>query len=201
MPGPPEPASVVGMTESRTETPGGLVASRRPITLVTYASKSGSTRGIAERIAHRLRDGGHAAELEPVDAVHDLSRFDAVVLGSAVFNGQWMPEADAFVAEQAGELRDRAVWLFSVGTFGDDRPVLGPVMRREPRGIGDLVRQVGAHDYRVFAGVIKRSDWPLASRIFYHALGGRLGDHRNWDQVEGWADQIAAARTRAAREK
>ncbi len=186
------------MPDPRIDTPPEAVASRRPITLVAYATARGSTRGIAERIASRLRDAGHAVELEPVNLVRDLSRYDAVVLGSPVFNQRWMPAADAFVDQHAAELRGRAVWLFSVGTFGDDRRLIGPAMRREPLGIGDLVRRVGAHDYRVFAGVINRADWPLVGRMLYHAFGGRLGDHRNWDQVERWADAIAAARAQAA---
>jgi menaquinone-dependent protoporphyrinogen oxidase len=46
---------------------------------------------------------------------------------------------------------------------------------------------------RVFAGVIDRHQWPFVSRQFFHALGGRLGDNRDWDDIDAWATKIAAA--------
>jgi menaquinone-dependent protoporphyrinogen oxidase len=66
--------------------------------------------------------------------------------------------------------------------------------------LGSPVSALGPRDYRVFAGVIEREYWPLASRLLYHALGGRLGDRRDWREIEAWAQTIAAAlRTPTAR--
>ena len=28
------------------------------------------------------------------------------------------------------------------------------------------------------------------SRLLYHAFGGRLGDNRDWEDIEAWADGI-----------
>jgi flavodoxin len=49
--------------------------------LVTYASKHGSTRGIAERIAEKLRQLGRDAEVRPVDEVSDPGSYEAFVIG------------------------------------------------------------------------------------------------------------------------
>jgi hypothetical protein len=27
--------------------------------------------------------------------------------------------------------------------------------------------------------------------LFFHALGGRLGDNRNWPEIDAWAEHIA----------
>jgi menaquinone-dependent protoporphyrinogen oxidase len=41
--------------------------------------------------------------------------------------------------------------------------------------------------------VIDRHEWPRLSRQFFHAFGGRLGDNRDWRDIEAWAGGIAAA--------
>jgi menaquinone-dependent protoporphyrinogen oxidase len=167
--------------------------------LVAYGSKYGSTMGIAERIATRLRKLDVSVELRPVEQVADASAYDAVVLGSAVFNQRWLPEAERFAQRNRSALTAMPVWLFSVGTFGDRKRVIGPLMKREPKGIRALQEAVGSREYRVFAGVIDRHQWPLLSRLFYHTLGGRLGDNRDWPQVDAWGDSIGYAVRRGAR--
>lgn len=163
-----------------------------PPVLVAFSTHSGSTRDTAEQLAQTIRAYGHAVDVARVDDVIDPSGYGAVILGSPVFDGHWTAAAEAFVDRHRDALRATPLWLFSVGTFGDDRRLIGPMMRREPRGIGVLVRDLGAHDYRVFAGVVKRHDWPLTARIFFHLLGGRLGDHRDWASVRNWATEISA---------
>lgn len=161
--------------------------------LVAYASRFGSTCGVADRIAARLRTGGNHVDVCPADQVADAGAYDAVVFGSAVFNQQWLPEGQEFVKRNLDPLAARPVWLFSVGTFSDRKRVIGPLMKREPRDIHALRQTVCPRDYRVFAGVIDRHRWPFFSRLFYHALGGRLGDNRDWRQIDRWTDEIARA--------
>lgn len=164
---------------------------RAAFVLVAYATGRGSTRGVAERIAARLEAAGLRVEIRDLGTGDALGDPDAVVLGSPVYGQRWLPEAEAFVERNRTGLTARPLWLFSVGTFGDDRRLIGPLMRREPRGIGDLTTSLGARGYRVFAGVIDRDAWPPLSRLLFHAFGGRLGDNRDWARIEAWADEIA----------
>jgi menaquinone-dependent protoporphyrinogen oxidase len=161
--------------------------------LVAYATGHGSTQGVAERIGARLRESGAGADVLTVDEAVglDLPGYDAVVLGSPVYNQRWLPEADRFVEAHAESLAALPLWLFSVGTFGDTKRLIGGLMKREPRNIPDLLRRLAPREYRVFAGVIDRHQWPLFSRLFYYALGGRLGDNRDWDEIDLWARGIA----------
>lgn len=50
--------------------------------LVVYASKYGSTKGIAEFISEKLKQRGMLAEAQPVEAVHDLGDYDVFVVGA-----------------------------------------------------------------------------------------------------------------------
>lgn len=83
--------------------------------LVAYASAHGSTRTVAERVAARLGRHGLDVELAALDAVPDVGPYRAVVLGSAVHNGAWLPEAVDCVRRQRASLFARPVWMFSVG--------------------------------------------------------------------------------------
>ena len=164
-----------------------------PEVLVAFATRHGSTAGVAERIAARLRDAGVRASVASAETAGAAAGYDAVVLGSGVYNQRWLPGAETFLRDNLVALGRRPVWLFSVGTFGDRKPIIGPLMRREPRDIEAMKASIGPRDYRVFAGVIERRHWPPLARLLYHALGGRLGDNRDWQDIDDWARAIAAA--------
>ena len=59
--------------------------------LVAFASRHGSTREIAEGIAQELRASGHSVAVRPVDAVQGIERYEAAVIGGAVYMGDWLP--------------------------------------------------------------------------------------------------------------
>ena len=182
--------------------PGPLLrASPATDVLVVFASRHGATRGVAERIAARLHEDGLAVTLSRVEDVGEIPPGCAVVLGSPVYDQGWPPEFDEFVARHMQALAGRRTWLFSVGTFGDRRRVIGPLMRREPRNIGQVRETMRPDEYRVFAGVIRREQWPLLSRVLFHLFGGRLGDNRDWAAIDEWAESILGAlhRTEPAR--
>ena len=149
--------------------------------LVAYASKYGSTRSIAERIAECLRVAGQQGEARPVQAIDDLGGYDAFVVGSAVFASHWMAEATAFVRRHRAVLADRPVWLFSSGPIGTMAAKHEPV---EPKGIGALVRAIGPREHRVFFGAWDRAKLDGAKLGFAErqvAARGRLpglGGHR-----------------------
>jgi menaquinone-dependent protoporphyrinogen oxidase len=164
-----------------------------PDVLVVFASRHGATRGVAERIAARLHEGGLAVTLRQVEDAAEIPPGCAVVLGSPVYDQGWPPEFVDFVERHMQPLAGRRTWLFSVGTFGDRRRVIGPLMRREPRNIGQIREDMRPDEYRVFAGVIRRGQWPLPSRMLFHLFGGRLGDNRDWAAIDEWAETILGA--------
>jgi menaquinone-dependent protoporphyrinogen oxidase len=60
--------------------------------LVAYASRHGSTRGVAERVAKLLDGPRTQVDVRRVDQVDDgIAAYDAVVFGSAVYDGSWRP--------------------------------------------------------------------------------------------------------------
>ncbi len=161
--------------------------------LVTYASRHGATKGIAARIAERIAATGTAVDLRPVDTVESLDAYNAVVFGAPVYDQSWPPEADRFVDEQRDLLAARPLWLFSVGSFGDTKRLIGPLTLKEPKHITEVRSALKPREYRVFQGVIEKHQWPFWSRVLFHAFGGHFGDHRKWPVIDAWGDQIALA--------
>jgi menaquinone-dependent protoporphyrinogen oxidase len=160
--------------------------------LVAFASQQGSTRGIAEAIAARLRAAGHAVDVSPAADVGDPNSYDAVVLGSAIHDGSWLTEATAFVGRHRGALAERPLWLFSVGSLGSDRGwPLGAIAEWQPKDLAALRQTLHPRGFRAFAGVVDRGLVPAAVRLLLSAIGIRFGDARNWADVDAWADGIA----------
>src|SRR6186997_2974837 len=122
--------------------------------LIGYASRFGSTRDIAIRIADTLRARGNEVDVRSIDEIESFDRYDAVVFGSGVYDGSWTPEARDLLRRHAAALARKPVWLFSVGSFGDRHPIIGPLMRKEPKEISEFEQSTHPRDYRVFAGVI-----------------------------------------------
>jgi flavodoxin len=65
--------------------------------LVTFASKYGATAEIAEKIEDVLKESGLQSQILPVNQVRGIRTYDAFVLGSAVYIGQWRKEVVKFL--------------------------------------------------------------------------------------------------------
>src|SRR2546423_8551593 len=88
--------------------------------LVAYASKHGSTQGIAEHITEKLRQLGKEVEVKPLDAVEFPGSYEVLVIGSAIYYGSWLKEATEWVRRNRAVLAKLPVWLFSVGPLGTE---------------------------------------------------------------------------------
>lgn len=161
--------------------------------LVGYASRFGSTRDIASRIADAIRAGGSAVDLRAIEDIADVEGYDAIVFGSGVYDGSWTAEATELMRRHAAVLSRKPLWLFSVGSFGDRHPIVGSLMKKEPKEIGEFEQALHPRDYRVFAGVLNLEHWPSWGRLIFKAFGGHHGDNRHWPDIDAWAQEIASA--------
>lgn len=165
--------------------------------LVNYASRFGGTREIAEAIARTLDDAGVRVRCSPVQDAPDLERFDAFVIGSAVYFGRWLPAATDFVRTHAGLLVHRPTWLFSSGPLpvpaGEADEAL--VDETEPEELPALRDLITPRGHVVFAGTLQPQRLRLRDRALRTLPAGRAalpaGDFREWDRIEGWAASIA----------
>ena len=128
--------------------------------LVTYAGKYGGTAEIAVKIGQVLGQAGLSAKVLPVGGVKDLTPYKAVVLGSAVYIGNWCKEAPKFLKANEKMLGERPVWLFSSGPTGEGDAVELLDGWRLPKGLQPIIDRIQPRDIAVFHG--KKPGYPTA---------------------------------------
>jgi menaquinone-dependent protoporphyrinogen oxidase len=126
--------------------------------------------------------------------VDHLRDYDAVVVGSTVEDGQWLPIASQFLIENAGALAGKPLWLFGVWLPSAlPGPLHRAICRAQVRSLAAAVPVgIQPRDMRLFGGALRPEQVPArADRVRLHALGIRYGDFRPWPEVMAWARQIA----------
>jgi menaquinone-dependent protoporphyrinogen oxidase len=130
---------------------------------------------------------GYAAEALPVDTVRDLSAYDAVVLGSAVYYGSWMKEATEFLLRHESALAVRPVWLFSSGPLG----VEAKGAEEQPRELSEFRDAIHPRGHQLFFGALDHEKLSFPERMVIRAVRAPEGDYRDWAAIEAWAEHIA----------
>ncbi|MBN1666279.1 MAG: hypothetical protein JW862_04300, partial [Anaerolineales bacterium] len=93
-----------------------------PRVLVAYASANGSTVDVAIAIGETLSTHGLQVDVRPVEETLSVDGYQALVIGSAVQFGEWLPEALDFLARNQDTLAEMPVATFCVHitNTGDD---------------------------------------------------------------------------------
>jgi menaquinone-dependent protoporphyrinogen oxidase len=159
--------------------------------LVTYATKYGATQEIAEAIGQVLSQTGLSTDVQPIHLVSDLSQYQALVIGSAVYIGKWRKEAMRFLKANEKKLSGMSVWLFSSGPTGEGDPVEILKGWRMPRAIQPIVDHIKPRGNRVFHGDVNVSKLNPIERLMIKNVEAPVGDFRDWDAIRSWANTIA----------
>ncbi|HEX7586769.1 MAG TPA: flavodoxin domain-containing protein [Anaerolineae bacterium] len=162
--------------------------------LVTYTSKTGSTVGVAEAIGKTLAESGASVDVRPMKDVHDLAPYQAVVAGSAINGGEWLPEAMQFVRTHQADLAEKRFAAFLVCmtlamSNGKYREHVATWL--EP--VRALTRPVSEG---LFAGALDISKIPSLGNKIKFRLSVMFGvwsegDHRDWNAIRAWAEKLA----------
>lgn len=161
--------------------------------LVAYATKHGATAEIAEKIGQVLRRAGLRTDVLPADRVSDLTPYDAVVLGSAVYIGRWRKEAVKFLKANEPALAEKQVWLFSSGPTGKGDPVALMQGWRFPGKLQTIADRITPREIAVFHGVLDVGKLKFFEKWIIKTVKAPVGDFRDWDAITSWATAIAAA--------
>jgi menaquinone-dependent protoporphyrinogen oxidase len=159
--------------------------------LVAHASKHGATAEIAEAITETLRESGLAVDVLPVEQVEDLTLYRALVLGSAVYAGQWRQEVVEFLEARRGVLATMPVWLFSSGPTGEGDPLALVKGWKFPEAQKPLVDHIKPRDIAVFHGELDMHKLNFAEKLIVRGVKAPVGDFRDWEAITGWAKGIA----------
>lgn len=173
-------------TPSRTYEGGTEMSGR---VLVGYATRTGSTIGVAEKIGEVFGMRGFDVDVKPLRERPEVDNYDAVVLGSAINGGAWLPEAVDFVEANRAKLSDIPTCVFCVHSMngGTDEK-----QTKKRLAYLDKVRSVVSPvDEGFFLGKGPDPDdtSPIARWAFKAFGGSGEGDMRDWEKISSWAEQ------------
>ena len=154
--------------------------------LIGFASRHGATEDIARTIAARLELRGLNVEVRNVTDVESVEGFAGVVIGSAVYMGNWEHTARELLLRDEQKLRKRPVWLFSTGPVGE--PLFPEGESEEATA---LAERIAAKGHVTFAGKLDRQELSLIERLTVAIVHAKDGDYRDWEAIDEWADEIA----------
>lgn len=157
--------------------------------LVSPASSHGATAEIGRRIADVLRRHGLDVDVSQPEHITDLHRYDAFVIGSAVYVGQWKREAIELLERHAEIISSKPCWLFSSGPIDDEMPA-EPLRRG---AVAALLELTDAREHRLFGGRLDIDRLGRKERWLARWVKARDGDARPWREIEDWTIRIAAA--------
>jgi len=173
----------------------GVNKTKAPKFLVAYASRCGSTGGVAEAIGQSLCHNGAIVDIRLINGVTDLTSYGAVIVGSAIRSDQWLPEATAFVEKNRGLLSKIPVAYFltcltmsrpSKKTQVQARSYLDPVITAVP--------EIKPVDIGLFAGVLNYGKLPfhirMVMKIKMSSKGVSEGDYRDWEAISRWSEGL-----------
>ena len=156
--------------------------------LVTYVSEYGSTGGVAEAIGKELCSQGAMVDVLLTRNVANLSAYQGVIVGSAVYRGKWMPEAVDFVKINR-EILGRVPVAYFLVCMTMRQPTeenrlktlayLDPVLKTIP--------QVKPVEIGVFAGAMNYSNLSWLNKKIIISKGLPEGDFRDWEAIRAWA--------------
>ena len=163
--------------------------------LVTYASRTGSTAGVAEAIGRTLVESGAQVDVLPMQEVSDLAPYRAVVAGSAIQGAQWLPEALDFVRTHRAALAQKpfAAFLVCMTLAMRDADKYRGGVAEWMQPVRALVKPVSEG---LFAGALDIRKIPsfgdrLKFRISVLLGVWSEGDHRDWEAIRAWAKELA----------
>jgi menaquinone-dependent protoporphyrinogen oxidase len=183
-------AETAGSDESAIETPSftfGEETGMSKRVLIGYATRTGSTTGVAEAIGRTLGERGYAVDVKPLREKPSPGGYDAVVVGSAINGAAWLPEAIGWIESNASVLRDIPTAVFCVHSMN------GGTDEKQTRKRTAYLDKVHAAVTPAAEGFFlgkgpTADDTSLIARWAFKTFGGTAeGDARDWDKIRTWA--------------
>jgi menaquinone-dependent protoporphyrinogen oxidase len=160
--------------------------------LVTYAGRTGSTAEVAKIISDLLTSRGFVISLKSVKEKPSIEGYRAVVLGSAIRMGGWLPEMLEFIRTNQMALNQTPTAIFTVHIFNTGTDPTGRAARKAyTLPVWKMLTPV--HE-AFFAGKMDPAKLSPADRVLSRLvavdIGQKVGDFRDWDQIRGWSETI-----------
>jgi menaquinone-dependent protoporphyrinogen oxidase len=166
---------------------GGSMAKSK--VLVAYATRAGSTGEVAQAIASAMCAQGLDAEVRPLEDGVRFDAYQAVVLGSPVRYGAWLPEMVKAIEAQRAALAKLPLAIFTLHMQGlDDSPASAEIRKKYSQPVHALVTPKAE---AFFAGKVDPATLSFFERLAVKMVKSPVGDKRDWGAIQHWAGQLS----------
>lgn len=156
--------------------------------LVAYASRAGSTGEIGEAIAKQICAEGFDVDVREVSTVNSVDNYAAIVLGSAVRYGAWLPEMPKFMQQHKAALSQRPLAYFTACNKARDQSVASLAeMKTYSKAARDIAQP---KTETFFAGKLDATTLSFFDRMVVKVIGSPMGDFRDWVAIDAWAKSL-----------
>lgn len=156
--------------------------------LVTYYTKTGSTKEVAERIGSQLQGDQFEVDVKPMSEVRSLEGYSSVVIGAPINGMNWVPEAGQFVsAHQAALAHVPTAYFFLSYLIVEGRNNWKNTIKKSLNKVSDQVKpvQVG-----MFGGKVE-AEFPTVVRWLFGVRKDAPLDVRDWDAITNWTKSLS----------
>lgn len=156
--------------------------------LVAYSTRAGSTAEIAATIGQTLSQRGFSVDVLPVKKQPNPADYQAVILGSPIRMGSWLPEMVSFIKENRSLLEKLPLALFTVHMLngGDDEQ-----SRTNRQAYLNAVREWVSHAEEVyFLGKMELAKLSFLDRFISNAMKAKDEDLRDWNAIQTFAGSV-----------
>ncbi len=152
--------------------------------LVAHASKHGSTAEVAGDVAATLRAHGIDVDVRSSAAVADLTGYDAVVLGGALYMGRLHADARRFLTRHRNALATMPLAIFAMGPRSLDEADVAGSRAQLDRALA-AVPTLEPVSVAIFGGVLD------PSKLRFPLNRMPAVDARDPDAIRAWAERLA----------
>lgn len=159
--------------------------------LIAYATRAGSTAEIAAAIGESLAARGYSVDVKSIKEKPNPAPYAAVVLGSAIRMGGWLPEAAAYIKAHQATLAALPVSLFTVHMLNTGADEASRAARQEYlKAVRPLLPAAQAV---YFEGLMDYSRLSFLDRTIAKLVKSVETDHRDWAAIRAWTPAVLAA--------
>jgi menaquinone-dependent protoporphyrinogen oxidase len=161
----------------------------KPSVLVTFATRYGSTREVAQSIADTLKESGIEVDFQLIREVRSVEKYQAVVLGAPLYMFRWHKDARRFLSKHRKEIVQRPITIFALGPIHDEEKEWQDVQKQLDKALAKYP-WLNPAAVEIFGG---RFD-PARLRFPYSFLPAMrkipASDIRDWAKIKSWAENL-----------
>ena len=157
--------------------------------LITYITKTYTTKDAAVEIAGVLEENGFETEIIPIADVIKIEDYDAVIIGAPINGMNWHPDAAAFVEKYRNELsRVPTAYYFMSYILFQGCNFWKKIILKSLDKVGKLVKPVKTG---MFGGKLGK-EFPAFARILFGVKKNSPIDLTDNIEVRKWATELVA---------